>query len=248
MKPNFKLLFVFVCTSISVQAQEGVWEIGYFAAQRGSYVFPGSSDTEITNGGLVSGKSFEDSAKASEFFPYGLEASYQSNGKAFTIGSRVSFMPTSIRLLETSDTQKGWNADVALSIGTPLQEADTLNLGGQLSFVYRNWTFESGNFSESSDNAGLTAGLLAQYRSWNAIVEAGVMAISLGNKEELGVQRDASTLRVRLAKEFGDHFIWKPWIEFFHSHRSFFGTEVLPGETAMFVDEAMLKLGVSLKL
>jgi len=76
------------------------------------------------------------------------------------------------------------------------------------------------------------------------------MALGFGVPTALGLQRDSSTLRLRAGwRAFrGPSLSLMPWLEFFHTHRDFYGATVLLGEPSLFVDEAILSLGLAIEL
>jgi hypothetical protein len=91
----------------------------------------------------------------------------------------------------------------------------------------------------------VTVGVHFLTRQWDYLLEAGLMALGSASSPSIGVQRDSSTLRFRASYHLSEEregFV--PWLEFFHTHRSFFGSQLIQDQAALFFDEAALSLGV----
>ncbi len=217
------------------------------ATSRGNYVFPANESAKISNLGLIGGKNFGDSGKSYAIRPYGLEVEHRLEPvEGMPVYAQGSFrlMPTGHRLTTSSAEQDGWDGIFSGSVIYLPSLSHFLNAGFELGLRYRRWFLESGPIP-SSGQLGVTVGVHFLTRQWDYLLEAGLMALGSASSPSIGVQRDSSTLRFRASYHLSEEregFV--PWLEFFHTHRSFFGSQLIQDQAALFFDEAALSLGV----
>jgi hypothetical protein len=217
-------------------------------SSRGNYVFTASDTTRISNFGLVGGKVFGNSGHSYAIQPYGFEFEYRYEpvvGMPIYFQAATRAVPTSLRLRPGVEEQDAWDAFATGSLVYESTISHDISAGFELGLRLRRWLLESGPIPDAG-HLGVVGAVLVNVRPVDLLFEAGLMAIPSSVSPSLGVQRDASTLRVRADyhwKTDGPGFT--PWVEFFHTHRNFYASSLIAGEPALFFDEAMLSLGVS---
>lgn len=225
--------------------EDPTWTLDLITSSRGGYVFAGSDATKISNLGLVFGKTYGAAGKSYAFRPYGLEV-----GGRLPIASpryiHPSFrlVPMGLRLSPAHPEQDGWDAVLSIAYAFRAPITETVRAGLELGLRLRRWQLESGPIPGSS-HAGIFVAALLEKGRWDLLFEAGLMGMGVGNPASLGLQRDSSTLRLQVAYPV-ERF--RPWIEFFHTHRDFYASQLLPGEDALFFDEAALSFGLGISL
>ncbi len=224
-------------------------ELSFIAASRGGYVFPGSDSTKIGNFGLVTGKSYGQSGKSHAVRPYGFEADGRfALGQNSHVGSTFRLVPMGLRLSPSTVEQDGFDGFLTMAYGFLPEIGSGHRLGFDLGLRLRRWQLESGMFPNTT-HGGFVVAARFESPTWSALFEAGLMAAGFGTPESLGVQRDASSLRARVTYRFETAAVdISPWLEFFHTHRDFYGATLLAGERSLFVDEASLLLGIGVTL
>ncbi len=255
---NFKYLFymsLILTFSLYARAEpahpDSTFTLSLVTASRGGYVFRGSDPTQISNVGLITGKNYSDAGKSYAFRPYGVELESRvpvtgASGSSFNFSARM--VPMGLRLTPSHAEQSGVDGFITAAYGFLSELSPECFIGFDAGFRVRRWQLESGVLP-STNHAGLILVARVEGTHWNALFEAGLMGAGLGTPASLGVQRDSSTLRARVGYHFAKHpFQLSPWIEFFHTHRDFYGAALLPGEGALFVDEASLIFGVGVRL
>ena len=161
-------------------------------------------------------------------------------------------LPMGLKLNPASVEQSGADAFLTVAYGFLPQLTSTSRLGFDVGLRARRWQLKPGAVPNTS-HAGLLVAARYETPKWNALFETALMAIGVGSTS-LGNQRDSSTLRIRGTYNFDEGFLdvlsarFTTWLEFFHTHRSFFGGTIVPGENSLFIDEAALSLGFGITL
>jgi len=223
--------------------------LGWIGSLRGGYVFPGSEPEPAGNVGLVAGKDVGNASKSHALRPLGLELGADVPvGKSTYLQPSLRIQSAALRLTPASEEQQALDGMLTLSYGFLPRIGEHARAGFELGARLRRWQMESGPLP-SMGHLGLTVALRYERPGWEALLEAGLMAIGQGVPDTAGVQRDSSTVRARLGHRIDlKNTVLVPALEFFHTHRSFYGSSLLAGETSFFADEAVLSLIVVLEL
>ncbi len=225
--------------------------VSYIVSSRGNYVFPATEAEKISNLGLIAGKSYGSSGKAYAIHPYGLEVDYRYEpveGMPIYLAAVARAVPTAMRLRPGDAEQDGWDGLITGNLSYLSTISHSIRAGFDLGFRVRRWFLESGPMPDSG-HMGLVVAVRIDVSQMEFLLESGLMALGGGTPASLGVQRDSSTLRFRAAHHISDDRDGlMPWIEFFHTHRDFYASQLIAGEPALFTDEAALSLGLSFEL
>ena len=239
------LTLLIALLSVSVARADARVRVSYLITQYGGYVFPATDNAKVDNLGLTLGRDFGAAGKSSRVAFLGGELGLETpigTSSYLQVSSRVS--ETSLRLSPASAEQSGVEALASLGLGFWAPITESWRAGLEAGIRGRKWLLEGGPLP-SSGHGGFTVAARIESEKWEGLFELGAMAIGLGTPSELGVQRDASTLRARVGY-FADspRSGFSPFLEFFHTHRDFFATTLVANEPALFVDEAKLVLGL----
>lgn len=223
--------------------------LGWIGSLRGGYVFPGSEREPADNFGLVVGKDFGNASKSHALRPLGLELGVDVPvGQSMYLQPSLRIQSAALCLTPVSGEQEALDGMFTLSYGFLPRMGENARAGFELGVRLRRWQMESGPIP-STGHTGLIVAVRYERPGWEALLEGGLMAIGMGVPDTVGVQRDSSTVRARLGRRIAlKNTVLVPAIEFFHTHRSFYGSSLLAGETSLFADEAMLSLVVVLEL
>ena len=219
--------------------------LSYLVTQRGSYVFRASESTKVDNLGLALGRDFGTAGKSSALGFLGGEASIEIPiGVAAYTHLSTRWTETSLQLNSSNPEQRGVDAYLGVGVGLWAPLEGDWRAGVELGLRGRAWILREGPI-ENAGHGGFTLAARLESEKWEGLFELGAMAIGIATPAELGVQRDASTLRARVGY-FTDSpkAGFAPFLEFFHTHRDYYATRLLAGETALFIDEAKLVLGI----
>jgi hypothetical protein len=232
-------LGVFFCFFANF-AYSAEYEFSYFSSIRGAYVFGANEAAPPSNGGLLTGKDFGTAGKAHGFRPLGLEAiaSWSLSGNKYFDAS-LRWTQANFRLSASDDLQR--SQDAMLSTAFRFKQE---SFGGAVGLRFRQFIMSPGPLPDSGQ-AGLYIQFIYEPSAWNILAEASLMALGQSLDKAWGLQRDSSSLRIKVAKNLwvNDAFKLKPFVEFFHLHRSFFATDL--GSDALFVDDASLVMGLA---
>ncbi len=245
------LLFSLESTAENMQAAENRWSLraNYLIHSTGTHVFPGSDNSKVNLPGLALGQNFGNSATAYSFFPYGLELqAARKLEQNLDLIFDLRGTPTKLQL-PGLETQNG--ADLMLTSGARFSSSlnEETRFGVIPSARLRYWAVGGTGFPKGSGNLSATVAFFIEHHSWEILFEAGLAATGVSVPTQLGIQRDASTLRFRITKKLvcAEKNIF-PMVEFFHTHRSFFGSTLITGENSIFIDQASLILGLGVEL
>jgi hypothetical protein len=221
------------------------YEASYFLAVRGVYIFSSEEAEPAKIGSLLGGSDIgSTSGKTHALRPAGTEFKVSKEG--FSDSQEFYF---SIRWMAGQFKAPGsfasqYTNDFTYS-GAYLFKNNYFAAGAGLRL--RSFYLADGKIPNFGQ-AGLFVQLSYTSGPWGFLLEPSPMAISLGSITELGTQRDANTLRLRVSRDFEVNpsgFKLRPFVEFFHSHTSFFASTLIADTAAIFIDDASLIFGLS---
>ncbi len=226
-----KLFLLFLSVSFSSLASI---DLSIGSSYRGVAVFDQNSLQKLSPLGLALGSS-NGVPTDSGFRPWQLEVTWNAEVSS----EKGYFVVTDLRVADyrqpqfnspNSQTGIDWIVDSQFRIDLGL-------FGVQLGPRWRRVSLNAGEFLSSSQ-MGLALGFLHKNSFLEFLIEGALMAIGQ-NPAAMGIQRDGSSLRVRLTKSF---FIqeqsFSGALEFYHHHRSFYASSL--ASSAYFIDDAQI--------
>jgi len=162
----------------------------------------------------------------------------------WTSGHRVWMQARVVSVSLNRTQQSGWDTFSTLGYGFAHQVHRAHQFEVDIGVRARGWLMQEGKMPSSGHMGAIIA---AHYRlhGLHLLGEWGLMGLNVGVPERLGVQRDSSTLRLRIGYRIahGRNLYSEPWIEVFHTHRSFYGSRVQPLSPGFFWDQALASMG-----
>lgn len=210
---------------------------------RRGYVLYGDSAEQIPLGGLIAGQ--EPSAGAglanNALTLARLEAAASldlGDGLAGHVG--VLGGAFQLQLTEDGTVHAGsdWNLDLGGSIAREL--APDLGFEAVMAGRVRIWDLED---LPVHGNVGLVLGVRPTYKRWSLFVESTLAAVWMTGLTDWGAQKDSSILRLRPEYTWHhDRLLLSAGLDYYHTHTEFFGTKLIPGQTAFMLDDFDLAL------
>jgi hypothetical protein len=207
---------------------------------RRSYVFFGTSDKQIDLPDLVAAKAPEKgSGVANAFFEplrFELMASKEVIPKT-ALFLRVMGGKWKLKLYDEQEVQTGQDFNFELGALHESQITSSISVDLFVGARVRTWSFKGGEIPKHG-NTGILIGITPRWGALSLTVENTLAAAWLYDLNDLGAQKDSSVLRIRpeisVPVSYGDvHF----GVEYYHTHTEFFGSKVIPKQSAFMLDD-----------
>jgi hypothetical protein len=236
------LILISSANVLAASQSPWLWSASYLLGIRNGYVFSGSNSEKVSQLGLLSGNDFAGAGRSARLRPWGMEL--EGNYRLSELGGpflNFRIVPFGLQV-PGGPEQTGLDWFATLGYRVLVVSKDDTHIGFRVSLRARRWEIEDGPIPDSG-HAGLGVEAFAELSRYFASVEAGLTAFNFGTPTSLGLPRDSSTLRLRGGYRFEfDSVSFVPALEFFHTHRNFYASSLIAGESAVFIDEVSLAL------